>query len=121
MVLCHSCQKVFEDYKELALHIQSNKKGHRKGKKWAARYIMRVRQLDKKKELNGRVPMTEEQKENRRDNVRELSGETEQLLTICPHCKKGHRELLPVEFSQSRDAWQVKDRLVVLCPICGGV
>ncbi len=115
---CLSCNQSFPDYKELALHIQTTKKGHRKGKKWAAKYLMRVRQLNKKKELNGRIPLTEEQKEAKASIHRELSGENENVLTICPHCKKGHREVLPVEFSQSRDAWRVKDKLVVLCGSC---
>ncbi len=119
MPLCLSCQKVCADYKELALHIQSSKKGHRKGKRWAAKYMMRVRQLNKR-ELNGRVPLTEEQKEARASIFRELSGETEYALAVCPHCHKGHREVLPVEFRQSQDAWRVKDKLVVLCATCGG-
>lgn len=118
MPLCIACKQAFGDYKELALHIQSSKKGHRKGKKWAANYMLKVRQLDQKKQINGRVPLTEEQKENKKSLVRELSGEEEYAITFCPHCKRGHREILPVEFSKSRDAWRVKDKLVVLCEGC---
>ncbi len=118
MPFCHSCKKPFADFKELALHIISSKKGHRHGKRWAAKYLLKVRQLDKRKELNGRTPMTEEQKENKRNLERELSGENEFVITYCPHCKSLKKQPMPIEFTQSGEAWREKDKLVVLCPSC---
>jgi hypothetical protein len=120
-ILCHSCNKHFGDYRELALHISSSRKGHRKGKRWAAKYLMHVNALARDELLNrGRMPLTEGQKQSKRDAVRQLSGQQESVLAICPHCKKGHGMMLPVEFSHSREAWRVGERLVVLCRGCGG-
>jgi hypothetical protein len=119
-VFCRSCDKSFEDYRELALHISSTKKGHRKGKRWAARYLMHVQALARKELNSSRSPLTEEEKKSKRSIKRELSGGQEYALTICPFCKKGHREVLPVEFAQSREAWRIKNVLAVMCQSCGG-
>ncbi len=119
MPMCLSCNKTCADFKELAIHIQSSKKGHRKGKRWAAKYILRVRSLDKKK-LNGRMSLTKEQKDNRKDTIRELSGKNEKVVTYCPRCKSPKGGLMPIEFTQSKVAWRIKDKLVVVCEICGG-
>ena len=116
-MLCLSCNEVFADYTELALHIQSSKKGHRKGKKWASNYLLRTRQLDQK-QINGRVPLTEEQKENKRNMVRELSGRNENVVTYCPQCKSKTAQPLPVEFTQSREAWRIGKNFAVLCSEC---
>ena len=120
-VSCHSCHESFADFKELALHISRSKKGHRKGKKWAAKYIM-MNGLSSKNR-NGdrpvRAALTKEQKVNKEDTRRELSGDNEYANTICPHCKRGGRPLLPVEFVGSGVAWRIKDSLVVTCSICG--
>ncbi len=118
-VLCNSCNQHFAAYKELALHISSSRKGHRKGKKWASAYLFKVNALNKRGIENNRIPLTKEDKENRMDSKRVLCGEEEYVLAVCPHCKKGHREMLPIEFSQSPSAWRIKDNLVVMCQNCG--
>ena len=68
-VKCNSCGQPFEGYKELAFHISTSKKGHRKGKIWAAKYIHRnvVNKRDIKD--GGRIPLTEEQKQAIRQTV----------------------------------------------------
>jgi len=120
-VSCHSCIATFADYKELALHISSSRKGHRSGKRWAAKYIA-INMLSAEKR-NGkkttRTPLTETEKENKLDSKRELSGKHETVVTICPQCKKGQRQLLPEEFTSSPLAWRIKDCLAVLCPLHG--
>ncbi len=117
MTICRSCGQSFGDYKELAVHIASSKKGHRKGKLWAAKYLTRVNSLDRKK-LAEHKPLTEADKENKQSTIRELSGEVENVLAVCPHCHKGHREVLPVEFTQNLEAWREKNCVVVLCQSC---
>lgn len=120
-VLCHSCNQGFPDYGELAKHIASSKKGHRKGKKWAAKYLLRTRELNKKKEMKGRVALTEAEKENKKDTVRELSGETTIVETYCPHCKRKSRQIMPMEFGESGNAWKIGGCLAVLCNSCRGL
>jgi hypothetical protein len=96
------------DYKELALHIASSKKSHRQGKRWAAKYLAgRPNRLELKRVVeNSDHENTEFGDENRRNSVRILSGENEYINVLCPQCKKPHRELLPVEYIQSLNAWR---------------
>ncbi len=119
-VKCLSCGKECEDYQELALHISSSKKGHRKGKRWAAKYISRHVIGKKKLEFNGRVPLTEEQKANKEDTKRVLSGDMEYANTICLKCKKHGRPLLEIEYVTSPHALRVQGKLAKLCANCGG-
>lgn len=119
-VLCHSCNQSFEDFRELALHISSSKKGHRKGKRWAAKYIIGNRLNGKRTFDNGRVPLTNEQRINKEDTRRELSGELEVVNTICLLGKHPVRQSLPIEYSKSPDAWRIKGHLVVMCNNCKG-
>ncbi len=117
-VICHSCQAEFDDYEALAKHISSSKQGHRKGKRWAANYLLKSRALNQKKLFNS-SPLTQEDRENRESTKREISGETEWILTVCPHCKKGHREQLPREFIESSVAWRTsRGTLIVNCSAC---
>ncbi len=116
-VSCHSCGAIFADYKELALHILSSRKEHRKGKKWASKYIMLRGKRDKPDFQ--RTPLTEEQKESKKEMKRELSGENKTGLVFCPHCKTNHQQSLPVEYVDSPTAWRIKKMLVILCSGCG--
>lgn len=71
MIICRSCGKSdFEDYNTLAMHIMASKKGHFQSKKWAAKVLMQVSRLNKKKEFENRPQLTEEEKENKRDSRR---------------------------------------------------
>ncbi len=121
MVSCHSCNNHFEGYQELAIHIASSKTGHRKGKKWAAGYLLKLKYLNSKKDNHGRSLLTKTEKENKKDMARAVSGETTVTVTVCPHCHRKKQQILPVEFSESRLAWREKDCLVVLCQPCRGV
>ncbi len=120
MPRCHSCQEIFPDFTGLALHISSSKKGHRKGKKWAAKYIM-VNRLSGKaqgKFDNKRSPLTETQKESREDSRMVLSGEQELQETICPKCRKNGQTYLPVEYDSGRTAWRINGLIVRTCAKC---
>ena len=113
---CRYCHQPTKDWHELAVHIIASKKGHRGGKKWAAKYLHR--NLLNKRDHPERAPLTDEQREMREDTTRELSGQVEYANTICPKCKRQHREQLPIEFTESPTAWRVKQTLVVLCSGC---
>lgn len=120
MTLCHSCDKSFPDYRELALHILSTKKGHRKGRRWAAKYLSHLNALARKELNHGRSELTEADRENKRSTIRVLSGESVFVEALCPHCKRKSRQNLPIEYAESKEAWRSKGSLVVLCQSCGG-
>lgn len=119
MTTCHTCHAELADYKELALHI-STTKGHRKGKKWAANFLMKVNERPeiKKIAVNPDYEPTEFGDENRANAKRELSGDQEYAGTVCPNCRRISRELLPVEFVHSNTAWRIGDKLAVNCGNC---
>ena len=119
MIPCHSCALEFDDYKALALHIIASKKGHRKGKIWAAKYMHR-NALNAKKQDYGRTPLTEEQKDNKEDSRRILSGDTKPVVVNCPKCRNNHRTVLEEEFAESPEAWKIKGLNAVMCPRCTG-
>lgn len=120
--ICLACGADFEyDWTKLAQHIIEHKdKAHRKSRVFAHKILFRVKYLNSKRDLKPRIPLTAEQKEVKRDLIRELSGETERVRTYCPQCKQGGVAILEVEHSQNLESWRVKDRVVVLCNGCRG-
>jgi predicted HNH restriction endonuclease len=117
-VECHSCHQVFADYGALALHIASSKKGHRKGKRWAAKYLV-GNKLRTNRNNHNRTPLTEQDRENKRNTVRELSGEIKNVPTVCPQCHQGQHQRLPIEYVKSNTAWKIRSEFVVICNNCG--
>ena len=120
-VTCNSCGDTFETYTELAVHIStSSKKTHKHGRIWAAKLILRTNQLDKKKDFGNRVPLTEQEKENKREvsNIVQLSGQKTYVNAKCPQCKRIHSETIEVEFARSQTAWKFKDFFMILCGGC---
>jgi len=117
---CHYCNApVFANWTELALHISSSRKGHRKGKRWAANFLIGKKVKDKKKQ-QPRKRQTAEEKETKKNLVRVLSGDTEFVDTLCLRGKHTVRQSLPVEYSQNPRAWRIQGRLVLTCVGCGG-
>ncbi len=118
-ISCFCCNQTFEDYNALALHISLAKKGHKKSKKWAAKYILKVKILNRKKDIQGRIPLTKEDKQNKMSTERIISGELEYVDTICPFCKQRYRQQLPIEFTRSHYTWRTtQGTLRVSCPNC---
>lgn len=120
IIKCLSCDKEFEDYQSLALHISHSKTGHRKGKRWAANYIHRHIKNKREYKNNGHVPITAEQKANKEDTRRVLSGGQRAVETICLKCKRVNRIALESEYVSSPQAWKIGGRLVRMCVSCGG-
>ena len=122
MPLCLTCKQPFPDYKELALHIVANKKTHKKGRLWANKYLMNQRTLDMKATIQNRnhTPLTEQERESKKDSQRELSGRLINTNTICPHCKKTSVYQFPIEYVKDPYAWRIGSNFVRLCPRCGG-
>ena len=102
METCRTCNKSFEGFQELALHIMSSK-GHSKGKIWAAKFLSLKSWMKDKPE---RMEVTEEDRENKKDGRRVVSGNTQHVKTVCPNCKQSNVQSLPVEYIESRGAWK---------------
>ncbi len=113
MPFCLSCKQPFPDYQSLAVHISSNKKGHRRGKKWAAKYLL----LKGKRDMPRRVPKAEVSQEAKDSRIRVVSGIEQSAMCVCPQCKQRHQNRIPIEFINSLEAWRVGKDLSVLCPI----
>jgi len=120
-IKCHSCDEIFGDYKELALHIMSQpRKMHRKGRRWAAKFLsVRTLPLDKRnRRRNNGFELTEEDKENRIKIIRHLSGARKFVDTVCPKCDNKGGQYLESEFVETPFAWRVGGMLAVMCSGC---
>jgi hypothetical protein len=124
---CKFCRTHFEDWKGLALHIQSSKTGHYFGKKWAAHFLM-IGGLSPEKQRDRprrRAPEpsehTELWAENQLKATRQMSGENAYEATVCPLCGKPSRQLLPVEYAADPWPWRVRGVLMVMCDRCRGI
>ncbi len=121
-VECYYCPQSFAGFQALALHISQSRKGHRKGKKWAAKYLM-LNSLspDKRKPIrNNGTPLTEEQRQAKRDTLRQLSGKVVNTVTLCPKCKRRSNNSLPSEYVSNPSAWRAGNILIKLCINCEG-
>lgn len=115
---CNYCHADFADYKELALHIVFKK--HRAGLKWAANYLTKVNILNKIKDKPDRIPLTEQELENKENAHRELSGENRTVLTTCPKCNQSIRMYIPIEHAENCFAWRKGRAFMILCDKCRG-
>ena len=116
---CHICHEKFPDWDALALHIIAGKGRHRFSKTWAAARLTNVNQLNQKRDMPERVPLTEEQKAARKDSKQELSGHERMVLTLCPKCNKVTSQVVPEEYAQSKRAWRATNgTLMILCQNC---
>jgi hypothetical protein len=119
-IKCLSCGKECEDYQELALHISSSKTGHKKGKRWAARYLSRHVVNKVTREFYGGTPLTAEDKQSKEDTKRVLSGQQRVADTVCPKCRHPSREVLEAEYVSSSQAWRIQGKLAKMCTGCEG-
>lgn len=111
MPQCFKCGTNFATNLELATHIlgMPRRKHGLKSFIWAQRFILT------KKEKPEYTPVTEEQRKSRYSAIRELSGETKIVTTICLRGKHSLLQELPIEYVNSPYAWRVQGRLVVTC------
>ena len=119
---CRTCGKTCENFTELAQHIIEERETHRKGYKWASSFLLKVNFLNQKKDPpQGRIPLDEQEKQNKIDAQREISGITRKQICACPNCRQTFTEKLPVEFAQSPMAWRSNNALMVNCGSCKSV
>ena len=122
---CHYCPATFENFKELAKHIIASKKvglhSNRKSQAWAKKFLMNKDFLDRKVSMNqggGRIALTEEQKQNKEDIKRELSGQTKYVKTKCPKCKTLGFDFVEVEHLIEPFIWTENERILKNCEVC---
>lgn len=116
---CRACGYDGKDWKDLAHHIQSSKKGHSRGKTWAAKILTNVEFLNQKRDMPERTPLTETEKAAKKNSVSEVSGNTRMVMTLCPKCNKVTSQALPVEYVGSPRAWRASNgALMVTCQNC---
>ena len=110
-------------YPELLKHILDNKQIHPLWQvKWAMKKSCNAEFLNQKLSRReqfkgGKAPLTEREQENKIDAYRELSGQSDRVITTCT-CGKRHMEDLPLEFIESPFAWRENRVLVVSCESC---
>lgn len=116
MHTCYYCPSEFEEYKELAIHI--NTCHANKHNKWAANFVLK-RVLFKEQDKNdNRIPLSEEEKEAKRSTQRSLSGVEKPVQTLCPTCQNLGLQFIPIEYVTSNSAWRKNGKLVVMCSSC---
>ena len=122
-ITCKACDhEPFETWYELACHIiKQRDKAHRRHKLWATKYLHRHVLNKRIIEHRGNGGLTSEDKQAQEDTRRELSGATEQVVTICPRCNHGQRQYVELEHLENRLAWRIRGCLVIVCMNCGGV
>lgn len=118
MINCRFCNYTCEEFSELAKHIVEKKSTHRHGLKWASSFLLKVNILNQKKDFQGRIPLTIEEKESKESCERELSGRVKTVATICPNCSKTNITPLAVEFVNSGISWHMGRFFAVNCPAC---
>ena len=100
---CFCCNhSPFNSPKELAQHISSQKKGHRKSKMWAAKVLagstLRNKVERKPVSKDPDKVATEYGDDNRENAKLQLSGQLHGIYCICPHCRQPHHKQVEVEF-----------------------
>ena len=116
---CKTCCLPFEDWPKLVDHILDNKSIHPKySVKFALSYKLKHAMFEPAKKQEGRIPLTEQEKENKIDTQRQLSGEMQIVKTLCPSCNAKPYQNLPIEFVQSPYAWRKNELLVTCCNRC---
>lgn len=114
-ISCRECGEPCKDWADLAHHIV---KERHKDRQWALRFLA---QKNNVRDFSPRTPLTEEQKELRKEMVREVSGQESFQDTVCPNCKKLNKQRLPVEYVEDYEAWRnSKGHLIVMCEGCKG-
>lgn len=120
-IQCHSCGAIFENYKELAQHIISLKDtNHKKGRRWALKFITKQKILDQKRDLKPRSPMPENIKNHFDEIKRIVSGETTRVPTLCPNCKLKSQAEVEREYVDDGQMWVRDNRVMILCNSCRG-
>lgn len=117
---CNDCHEPFEDWVELAQHLVSQRKTHkRKSVVWALTFLAKK---DNVQEFKPRLPEQEHTvfgDEQREKYIREISGKTRKVRAVCPDCRKVDELELSVEYIRDREAWRNSNgTYITMCEKC---
>jgi len=123
---CKTCGKPISDFSELIRHIIENKNTHPRWQvRWAGEKSMNADYLNQKvsrqeqfKQFQQRVELTDQEKQNKADAHREISGITKTTLCYCINCHQKIPQKIEVEHIQNPFAWRKDKLLVVSCLNC---
>jgi hypothetical protein len=114
---CNSCHEPFADFGELADHILNDQEHHPiKSINWARSFKLRHAIYAKK--MPERTPYTEQDKINRENCQRVLSGELKIVDSFCPLCRRSSRHPIPIEHAENPMSWRVNKVLQITCESC---
>jgi hypothetical protein len=117
---CNTCHEFFSDYSDLAKHVLENQSTHPKSSlMWARSFTLKHAIFAKK--MPEHTPYTEQDKINRDNCHRDLSGEMVIATTYCPLCRKSNRQPVEKEHVINPMAWRVNKVLVKSCEYCNKI
>ena len=117
---CKSCGYNAEDFKELSQHILRARKTHPRWQVvWAEKFLTNAEFLNQKQDApQGRAPISEQEKQNKEDAQRIISGITKTTLVLCPNCRQKYPQRVEVEHLNNPTAWRNGTALMIGCPSC---
>lgn len=119
---CYDCKINLPSWDILVEHIWKDRGSHsERSVKFAQDYKLRHAIFKPADKNDNRMPLDEQEKQNKIDAQRMLSGITKSTSTVCPHCYKPHFEIIPIEHIQSPSAWRKGKTLMITCDNCSSV
>ncbi len=128
---CWVCHRTdFQNWDEVYQHMIDKFKmandphsKSRSAKLWTKKYrhrnaINKLKKIGKKNDFEGRVTLTNEQREAKEDTRRELSGKMVVVPVRCPRCKAGSRQFLEAEHVNAPHALVIDNCFVKFCEGC---
>ncbi len=119
---CKTCGKPCDTWPELYSHIMVSAKTHPKWQvKWAREKSMNADFLNQKvsrQNVDGKMPISEQERQNKEDCIRMVSGICKTVLVTCPHCKQKYPRKVEVEHIQNPTAWRKNQLLMISCNSC---
>lgn len=135
-IKCRTCGQLFGNWDEVSAHILEHAKikndphkRDRAGILWAKKYkhrsaINKLKKIGQSKDAPYRQTLTKEQKLNKQDSRRVLSGKTKLVPIKCfnSKCKNGgqngRREPIEIEYVESEQALRDGGCFLILCENC---
>ena len=116
MQTCNGCKEEFDTWVELAQHIVSQRSSHtRSSVVWALTFLAKK---DNVREFKPATPLSESTRKILKECKRDLSGETKEVRTVCPNCRKVSEQRIEVEYLQDRGWRNSNGTLIVNCEMC---
>ncbi len=117
---CFTCHRTdFKDYGAVADHVIAESSTHGASLKWAMNYRLKHVLFKSSDENKDRIPLNEQEQQNKIDAQRLLSGNSEVVTVRCPICATNYRQRVETEYIESSTAWRSKSlTLMITCDSC---